>query len=157
MKLYVPHPAKQLLEDNTLELCTLTPNLMVEDVNETIKYYEVILGFSQRMAVDEGKNMHFTDIPEGTTAVYAQLTRGSVEIMIQRQDSLITDIPALANHPISASATLYITVTDIEELYGELKAKADVVNELDTTWYNMREFYIRDINGYILGFAEQQR
>ncbi len=138
-----------------MELCTLTPNLMVEDVNDTIRYYLKILGFSLVMAVDEEKNIHLSGLPEGKTAIYAQLSRDSVEVMVQRRDSLAEDIPALENHPISASASLYITVTDIEELYREIHAKADCVKKLETTWYNMREFYIQDINGYILGFAEQ--
>lgn len=31
-----------------------------------------------------------------------------------------------------------------------------MVKELSTTWYGMNEFYIRDNNGYVLGFAEQK-
>jgi hypothetical protein len=30
-----------------------------------------------------------------------------------------------------------------------------MAKELETTWYGMREFYIKDCNGYILGFAER--
>ncbi|MEN8188262.1 MAG: VOC family protein [Thermodesulfobacteriota bacterium] len=138
-----------------MELCSLTPNLMVEDVNRTINYYREALGFSLLMAVDEEKNIHLSDLPKDKTAIYAQLSRDSVEIMVQQQKSLAEDIPALANHPISASATLYISVKDIEKLYSEILPKADCVKKLSTTWYNMQEFFIRDINGYILGFAEE--
>ena len=31
-----------------------------------------------------------------------------------------------------------------------------MVKELSTTWYGMKEFYIYDNNGYVLGFAEQK-
>ncbi len=29
------------------------------------------------------------------------------------------------------------------------------LTELKTTWYGMQEFYLKDFNGYILGFAEK--
>ncbi|EKB58258.1 hypothetical protein HMPREF9700_02066 [Bergeyella zoohelcum CCUG 30536] len=29
------------------------------------------------------------------------------------------------------------------------------ITELKTTWYGMQEFYLKDLNGYILGFAEK--
>lgn len=38
-----------------------------------------------------------------------------------------------------------------------LKKKVEIAKELSTTWYGMNEFYIRDNNGYILGFAEQKK
>ena len=29
------------------------------------------------------------------------------------------------------------------------------IKDIDTTWYGMREFYIQECDGYILGFATQ--
>ena len=49
-----------------------------------------------------------------------------------------------------------IEVEDIEALYQEIKSKTDVMIELNTAWYGMREFYVKDCNGYILGFAESK-
>ncbi len=140
-----------------MKLCSLSPNLMVENVNDTITYYQDILGFSLRMAVDDTNGVHMSTLPHGKTAIYGQLVRDDVEIMVQQQESLVEDIPALAGHTMAASATFYITVTDIKTLYDELAGKADCVKALETTWYNMQEFYIRDLNGYILGFAEQAK
>ncbi len=37
-----------------------------------------------------------------------------------------------------------------------IKSKAEVVKDLETVWYGMQEFYIKDCNGYILGFAERK-
>jgi len=31
----------------------------------------------------------------------------------------------------------------------------EIVQDLATTWYGMREFYIRDLDGYLLGFGEK--
>lgn len=48
-------------------------------------------------------------------------------------------------------------VENHEELYNTLKEKVEVVKELFTTWYGMKEFYICDNNGYVLCFAEQKK
>lgn len=39
--------------------------------------------------------------------------------------------------------------SDLAKLY-EVETK-----RITTTWYGQREFYIKDINGYILGFASK--
>jgi len=54
------------------------------------------------------------------------------------------------------SVSFYIEVEAINALYQEIKPKAEVVKELETAWYGMQEFYIKDCNGYILGFAERK-
>jgi len=36
-----------------------------------------------------------------------------------------------------------------------MKSKNLQVTDLKTTWYGMQEFYLKDLNGYILGFAEK--
>ncbi len=50
--------------------------------------------------------------------------------------------------------SFYIDIEGIKELHEDLKAKNLQITELKTTWYGMQEFYLKDINGYILGFAE---
>jgi uncharacterized glyoxalase superfamily protein PhnB len=50
----------------------------------------------------------------------------------------------------------YIDVENIEETYKQLEGRVEIAKTLETTWYGMREFYIRDCNGYILGFAERE-
>jgi len=47
-------------------------------------------------------------------------------------------------------------VDDVNEIYRSVKDRGDIVIDLRTTWYGMGEFYIRDCNGYILGFAERK-
>ena len=64
------------------------------------------------------------------------------------------DIPQFNGMAIGGSLTLYIEVEDIKGLYATLADKTTIVKDMHTTFYGMREFYIRDCNGYILGFAE---
>jgi hypothetical protein len=46
-------------------------------------------------------------------------------------------------------------IEGIKEFHQEMKSKNLKVTELKTTWYGMQEFYLKDLNGYILGFAEK--
>jgi len=51
----------------------------------------------------------------------------------------------------------YIDVENIKEIYTQLEDHVEIVKALETTWYGMLEFYIRDCNNYILGFGEKVR
>ena len=35
------------------------------------------------------------------------------------------------------------------------KDKVIIYKEIETTWYGQKEFYIKDLNGYILGFTSK--
>ena len=39
--------------------------------------------------------------------------------------------------------------------YGTIKDRADIVFDMRTTFYGMREFGIRDGNGYVVVFAQR--
>ena len=127
-----------------MKLESLTPNLMVEDVQETINYYHGVLGFD---TIDK--------VPEnGVDLVWANLKKGDVEIMVQSVESLIEDIPEIRHEKIGGGTTLFIKMTGVEKLYEDLYEAADVVVQMKDTFYGTKEFTIRDVNGYILTFAE---
>jgi uncharacterized glyoxalase superfamily protein PhnB len=132
----------------------LTPNLMVKDVKETVEFYKNILGFELVMAVPETQDGVLTEIPTDKKVVYALVKNNSVEIMFQTEKSLKDDVPAFANVHIGASISLYVEVENLEDFYSKAKDKVEIVKDLFTTWYGMKEFYIRDNNGYILCFAQ---
>lgn len=132
----------------------LNPNLMVKDVKETVEFYKNILGFELVMAVPETQDEILNEIPEDKKVVYALVKNGNVEIMFQAEKSLKEDVSLLKNSNIGASCTFYIELENVEDFYKNIKDKVDVVKELFTTWYGMKEFYIRDNNGYILTFAK---
>ena len=132
----------------------LSPNLMVKDVKETVEFYQNNLGFKLIMAVPETQDGILSEIPKDKNVVYALVKNGNVEIMFQTEKSFKEAVPALANALVGASCTLYIELENLENLYARIKDRVEVVKELFTTWYGMKEFYIRDNNGYILTFAE---
>ena len=121
----------------------LTPNLMVEDVQQTLSFYSGILGFEV-----------LTTLPDQPPFDFAIMKRDQVELMFQSRSSLSENVPALTGQSLGASQTFYIEVDGITELYEDLRDKVEMVVDLHTTFYNTREFYFRDLNGYILSFAE---
>ena len=135
----------------------LNPNLMVKNVNETVGFYKKNLGFELVMAVPETQDGILDKIPEDKNVVYALVKNGNAEIMFQSEESFKEDVPALKDSEISASCTFYIELENLEGFYNKIKTEVDVEKELFTTWYGMKEFYIRDNNGYILCFAEGKK
>ena len=133
----------------------LTPNLMVKDVNKTVEFYRDILGFQFVMAVPKSSKEICMEIPQDKTLAFALMKNGNVEIMFQATESLSEDISAFKGMKIGASISLYFDIDNIAEYHESLKSKAEIVKELHTTWYGGQEFYIRDCNGYILGFSKQ--
>lgn len=131
----------------------LTTNMMVEDVNRTVDFYNDILGFEFVMAVPENSQEVVTTRQKDQVLDFAMMKCGNVEMMfedISGNNSLFKGMH------IGGSLTFYIEVDNIKELYGTLKEKVEVVKELHITFYGMEEFYIKDCNGYILAFAEKQ-
>jgi lactoylglutathione lyase len=121
----------------------LTPNFMVEDVRKTIEFYQEVLAFSVITTVDNEDEIGF-----------AIMQREQVELMFQSRKSLSENVPALSGSAIGASQTLYIEVSGIEDLYKALRDKVEIVVDMHSTFYGTREFYFKDINGYILSFSE---
>lgn len=128
-----------------MTLLKLTPNLMVEDVRKTIDYYQSVLGFETNAAVPEGSG----------PLDWASMRNGSVEMMFQSTASLTSELPVLRDKPISATLSFYIEIEGLQSLYDSVKTRATIVQDLHTTFYDMREFAIQDCNGYILAFAEK--
>ncbi len=121
----------------------LTPNLMVEDINQTIDFYKSILGFDV-----------LATVPETGQLNWAMLKQGNVEIQLQLRASLTEEIPAFKGKPIGGALTLYIGVDDIKELYERLKDKVTIAQDMHTTFYGTQEFAIQDSNGFVISFAE---
>ena len=60
---------------------------------------------------------------------------------------------AIMQHDRRLTNVLY-QVTGITDLYQHLRDKVEIVVDLHTTFYGTQEVYFRDINGYVLSFAE---
>ncbi|MCH7878490.1 MAG: VOC family protein [candidate division Zixibacteria bacterium] len=126
-----------------MPLQSLTPNLMVEDVNAAVDWYKDMLGFELKMSN-----------PESGTFEWAMLQSGEVKLMFEARASLEGELPALKEKPVGASGTFFIRLDDVKALYDRISGKVEIVSGLKKTSYGSEEFSITDNNGYILTFAQ---
>ena len=118
----------------------ITPNFSVNDVKETIHFYESILGFSLVMAVPESQDVIEQKLNAEKEYVYALVIKESVEFMFQRSDSFNTDVEFAKELPLSASVSFYIEMNDLEQYYEMVKPKVKEITPIKKAWYGMNEF-----------------
>jgi len=123
---------------------SLSPNIFVNSMNETIAFYHSI-GFTLVMTVPE----------TGVDPVWAMLVNGDVTFMFQTFESLGAELPAISRQN-GASLLLYIKLKKIREFFDLIKDKVTVLKPLETTFYGATEFSILDNNNYVLTFAEDE-
>ena len=123
---------------------SMETNLMVENVDKTVDFYGKILGFSVVASVP-GKDGKLQ---------FAIVVKDNLFLMFQDRKNLIEECPVLKTVKTQPSATLYIKVDNFNELYRELKSKYEILCEPHKTFYGRNEFAIKDNNGYVLTFTE---
>ena len=130
-----------MLESSVLK--SISNNLMVKDVDETLAYY-TNLGF---------RIVHRS--PETGSAYWAFVKKDQVELFFQSKTSLIEEFPELENHERGGALTLWFQVGNVFQWYEEIKDKTEVIRPFGITPYNgAKEFVIMDINGFILHFSD---
>ncbi|GAB6013257.1 VOC family protein [Viscerimonas tarda] len=126
-----------------MEYQSLTPNIGVKNVNETVKFYTETLGFQQIMSV-----------PETGELAWAMVGSGNVFIAFQETQNLREEYPALKDKPQNATLTFYIKLKGMKTLYDKLKNTEYLAKALHKTFYGADEFAIYDNNGFILTITE---
>jgi uncharacterized glyoxalase superfamily protein PhnB len=123
---------------------SLSPNIFVENINETIDFYKSI-GFKLAMTVPE----------TGNDFIWAMMVNGEVTFMFQTFASLGEQLPDISRKS-GGSMLFYINLKKIREFYELIKDKVKVLKGLETTFYGATEFSILDNNNYVLTFAEDE-
>ncbi len=123
---------------------SLTPNIFVRDMERSITFYET-LGFQLTMHV-----------PDEKPYVWAMLSCGSVSMMIQSFESLGTELPEIDRTQNGGSLLMYIRTTGIRAFFESIKNKVEVVKGLEKTFYGATEFTVKDADGFLLTFAEDE-
>ncbi|MHC1683121.1 MAG: VOC family protein [Clostridiaceae bacterium] len=122
----------------------LSPNLMVEDVKNSIKFYEN-LGFQVGMAV-----------PDENNPIWAAMSNNEVEIMLQQRSSLEEEYNLLEGKSTGGTFTLFIETNNIDQLYKSCKTnEVKIIKEMNKTFYGTQEFAVVDINNYIIVFSQK--
>jgi uncharacterized glyoxalase superfamily protein PhnB len=127
-----------------MKLQTLTPNVLVNSVNETVSWYKENLGFQLIMSIPEEGEMD-----------WAMVQRDDVALMFQTRKSLAEDFALFADVPIGGSLSFFTKMTGLDELHKMITDKRAIVKEPYTTFYGMKELMVKDCNGYYLTFAEE--
>jgi uncharacterized glyoxalase superfamily protein PhnB len=123
---------------------SLSPNIFLNDINETINFYKSI-GFNLVMTVPE----------TGSDFVWAMLVNGDVTFMFQTFLSLGEELPKISRKD-GGSLLFYIKLKKIRDYFDLIKDKVTVLKPLETTFYGATEFSIIDNNNYVLTFAEDE-
>ncbi len=105
------------------------------DLRQTIEFYKENLDF-------ECRGMY----PDQENPCWASLWNGEVEIAFSAHDK-----------QLSMTGTIYLYVKNVEEVWKGLKDKVEIVYPLKDFDYGMREFGLRDCNGYILNLGEESK
>ena len=123
---------------------SLSPNLFVKNMNETIKFYSSI-GFQTIMSVPPG----------GDNFDWAMMANGEVIFMFQTFASLGDELPAISRQN-GGSLLFYIKLKNIRNFFEQVKNKVTVLKGIEKTFYGATEFSILDNNNYVLTFAEDE-
>ena len=122
---------------------SVSPNIFVTDIAKTIEFYQSI-GFIVTATV-----------PDEMNPVWVMMTCGKVIFMFQTFESLGNELSAVSRVN-GGSLLLYLQVKGIRELFEQLKDKVEVIKPLEKMFYGATEFTIKDLNDYVLTFAEDE-
>jgi uncharacterized glyoxalase superfamily protein PhnB len=110
------------------------PIIRVPDVGAAIEWYQSV-GFELvRTNEDDGK------------VDWALLSFGDGQVMFNAGGS-VSSAPR-------REVDLYINTDDVEGLYETLKGRVHVHKGIHDTFYGMREFIVRDVNGFWVTFGQ---
>ena len=121
------------------DIIRAAPYFPVPDVAAIANYYRDVLGFAAEYSAG--------DPPE-----FAVCSRSGSAIMFRRVPN-----PALIspNERQGGTWDVFFWVNDVEALYNEFSTKAAAIVYAPVIQpYDMKEFAVRDPNGYVLGFGQ---
>jgi uncharacterized glyoxalase superfamily protein PhnB len=118
----------------------LTPNLIVESIEEALPFWVDRLGFEKTV-----------EVPQDGRLGFVILKRGALELMLQSRASLQNDVPAIAAG--THRAVLYLEVPDLAPIRKALAGWPTLVPER-TTFYGTREIIVADPAGHVAFFSQ---
>ena len=127
-----------------MEYQSLSPNIGVKNVEETVRFYTEVLGFNLIMSVPSPRS----------GLQWAMVANGEATIMFQETDNLTEEYPQLANRPILGAVTFYVKMKGMHALYEKLQGTKHLAKEMHKTFYGADEFAVVDNNGHILTITE---
>ena len=140
-----------MTEDN-VSFGRLVPMLTTDDLDGTIAFYRDTLGFEVIGTFPED-HPNWCYLKRGD----AYLMFSSLAVPDHDHDEHGHDVEGEEHHYHGPTGvwTLYVYPDDVDSLWERLKEQAPVAFPLCETDYGMREFGIRDPNGFMLSFGKE--
>jgi uncharacterized glyoxalase superfamily protein PhnB len=126
-----------MVPETAMTLRAATPMIHVPDVRATAAWYETI-GFTVLETFGDG----------GEGLSFAILSAGNTRLMLNQGGRLST--------AERREVDLYVDADQVDQLFASLRDRVQIVAELDDTDYGMREFIIRDPNGFWITFGQNR-
>lgn len=116
----------------------LSPQFLVDDLPAAIEHYRDAFGFSTDFIYES----FYASVSRDGFSIHLKCAPKSADDREQRKQ----------NEHLDA----FVAVCGIEGLYEEFTANgARIIRNLETQPWACREFYVEDIDGYVLCFSEQ--
>jgi uncharacterized glyoxalase superfamily protein PhnB len=128
------------MSEKRQQIVRSAPYFPVPDVAAAATHYETVLGFKREYAA--GEPPEFAIVSRDGFAIMLRLVSGSVSIVPNERQGGTWDV--------------FFWISDAQSLYEELYANgADIVyGPVIQEAYRMKEFVVRDRDGYVLGFGQ---
>lgn len=120
-----------------------TPVLIVEQIEAELAFWQQGLGYEK-----------VVEVPHGEALGFVLLVRDGQEVMLQSRANVTADMGTAAPHLAGQTVIEYVEVDSLEELLGTLEPAAVIVPER-TTFYGMREVFVKTPGGHVFGFAQK--
>ena len=123
---------------------SLTPNLIVSDIDRSAAFYRDVLGFER-----------VTTVPENPPFVFVWLKHGSVNVFLNAPQPEKATPPLALDKAVAGTNSMYIKLEGIDDLAARVHDRGvTLAIPMHKEFYGMREFAVRDPDGYLIIFAE---
>jgi uncharacterized glyoxalase superfamily protein PhnB len=126
-----------------VEIKKITPILFAEELESCIQFWTEQLGFQKTI-----------EVPEEDKTGFVLLEKNGLELMYQTFASVDKDDATIGAAVRKGPSILYIEVADLEAALMATQG-AEMVMPVRTTFYQSKEFGIKDPAGHYLIFAQQ--
>ena len=126
-----------------MKIKNLTLELMVDDVNRSIEFYQKILGFTTIVKVPDN-NLFFVI-----------MKNNSIQIMLYQRDKFVEEIPKFEKLKLGGSIVIYLEVVEVKKTFQEIKDNVKIIQKMHETNYGTLEFSFEDINSYVWMLSEK--
>jgi uncharacterized glyoxalase superfamily protein PhnB len=126
-----------------IKIRSVTAEIMVDNMQDSVNFYQEMFDFK------------IINSTPSSNPYFVLLRNNASELMLYHRDNFSQEIDKFKNIEIGGSVALCLEVENIRSLYGRIKDRVKLIQELYNTDYGSVEFSCEDPNGYVLIFSER--